>query len=102
MLFRSFVPFILLLSLVVLVYWLNVPEGGWAKGLITMVSVLVIACPCSLGLATPTAIIAGIGRGARSGILIKDADSLQAAKNIDIVVLDKTGTLTLGKTSCNL
>ena len=92
-----FVPFILLLSLAVLVYWLNAPEGGWAKGLITMVSVLVIACPCSLGLATPTAIIAGIGRGARSGILIKDADSLQAAKDIDIVVLDKTGTLTLGK-----
>lgn len=92
-----FVPLILLLSIATFAYWFYAPGGGLAKGLITMVSVLVIACPCSLGLATPTAIIAGIGRGARSGILIKDADSLQAAKDIDIVVLDKTGTLTLGK-----
>lgn len=92
-----FVPVILLISLIALFYWTFAPGGGLAKGLLTMVSVLVIACPCSLGLATPTAIIAGIGRGARMGILIKDADALQTARKTDALVLDKTGTLTVGK-----
>jgi Cu2+-exporting ATPase len=64
--------------------------------LLAAVSVLVIACPCSLGLATPTAIIAGIGNAARKGILVKDADALQVAAGIDAVVLDKTGTVTVG------
>lgn len=90
-----FVPVILGVSLLTFLCWaLLSPSDGVARGLLAMVTVLVIACPCSLGLATPTALIAGIGNGARKGILIKDADSLQAARTVDSVVFDKTGTLT--------
>lgn len=90
-----FVPAILAASVLTLIAWLLFdPTEGVSRGLLSMVSVLVIACPCSLGLATPTALIAGIGNGARQGILIKDADSLQVARSIDAIVLDKTGTIT--------
>ncbi len=93
-----FVPVIIGLSLITLLAWIFLaPEDGVTMGLLSMVTVLVIACPCSLGLATPTAIIAGIGNGASHGILIKDAESLQSAARIQAVVLDKTGTLTEGK-----
>ncbi len=92
-----FVPVIITISLLTFLWWTFAAEGGGlARGLLTMVSVLVIACPCSLGLATPTAVIAGIGKGASMGVLIKDADALQSAAGIDTVVLDKTGTLTSG------
>ncbi len=90
-----FVPVILGLSLLTLAIWL-LCGGTVALALTAMVSVLVIACPCSLGLATPTAIIAGIGNGAAKGILIKDAASLQVASKVTTVILDKTGTVTTG------
>jgi len=92
-----FVPVIVGIALLTFLIWtFAVPEGGAVKGILAAVSVLVIACPCSLGLATPTAIIAGIGNAAQKGILVKDADALQLAGGIDAVVLDKTGTVTVG------
>jgi len=92
-----FVPVIMAIAMVSCVAWMIFsPTDGFTHGLLALVTVLVIACPCSLGLATPTAIIAGIGNGASKGILIKDAQSLQVAGRINAVVLDKTGTLTNG------
>ncbi|MBR7004994.1 MAG: copper-translocating P-type ATPase [Bacteroidales bacterium] len=90
-----FVPAIIGISIITLLCWIFLaPSDGITMGLLAMVTVLVIACPCSLGLATPTALTAGIGNCARKGILIKDADSLQIAGKIDSIVLDKTGTIT--------
>ncbi len=91
-----FVPVIIGISLLTFLCWAFLADDGIARGLLSMVTVLVIACPCSLGLATPTALIAGIGKGASQGILIRDADSLQVASQVSTVVLDKTGTLTVG------
>ena len=92
-----FVPVIIGISIITLLCWIFLaPSDGVTMGLLAMVTVLVIACPCSLGLATPTALTAGIGRCAKKGILIKDADSLQVAKDIDTFVFDKTGTITKG------
>ena len=92
-----FVPVIIGISLLTLLGWsLWGGADGLTMGLLNMVTVLVIACPCSLGLATPTAIIAAVGNGASNGILIKDAASLQTAAKVSAVVLDKTGTLTEG------
>lgn len=93
-----FVPTIFVIALAAFVVWVvAAPENGLTHGIMAFVTVLVIACPCALGLATPTAIMVGIGKGAENGILIKDADSLETACKIDVVVLDKTGTLTSGK-----
>ena len=91
-----FVPAVIVIALLSLLGWSLLTPGGFVRGLLACVTVLVVACPCSLGLATPTALTAGIGRGASRGILIRDADSLQLAARIDTVVLDKTGTVTSG------
>ncbi|MCW1949230.1 MAG: heavy metal translocating P-type ATPase [Candidatus Shapirobacteria bacterium] len=90
-----FVPIVLLVAFLSLIIWLL--TGNVTLALLSFVGVLVIACPCALGLATPTAIIAGVGAGAENGILIKNAESLQKLASIDTVVLDKTGTITKGE-----
>ena len=95
-----FVPAVVLVALVAFIAWsIWGPEPAMAYGLIAAVSVLIIACPCALGLATPMSIMVGVGRGAQNGILIRDAEALERLEKVDTVVVDKTGTLTEGKPS---
>ncbi|EAY31518.1 heavy metal translocating P-type ATPase [Microscilla marina] len=92
-----FVPAVLGIAVLSFVAWLLWGgENAFSQGLLAMVTVLIIACPCALGLATPTAIMVGMGKGAENGILIKDAESLEQAGRVEVVLLDKTGTITQG------
>jgi Cu+-exporting ATPase len=93
-----FVPVVMILAILTFVLWFNLgPQPQLVYALITAVTVLIIACPCALGLATPMSLMVGIGKGAENGILIRSGEALQTAQGINTVVLDKTGTITKGK-----
>ncbi len=93
-----FVPAVILIAVIAFLVWSTVgPPPAMTYGLIAAVSVLIIACPCALGLATPMSIMVGIGRGAQNGVLIRNAEALERMEKVDTVVVDKTGTLTMGK-----
>ncbi len=93
-----FTPVVLVISAITFLAWgIFAPEQGWLYGLLNAVAVLIIACPCALGLATPVSLVTGIGRGAQAGVLVKDAAALEALAGAGTLLIDKTGTLTTGR-----
>jgi len=92
-----FVPIVLGIALLTFLGWLTIGHAGFTAAMINAVAVMVIACPCALGLATPTAIMAGTGRGAQFGLLFRNSGALEATRRLEVIAFDKTGTLTLGK-----
>ena len=97
---KYFVPIVLLVSLITYTVWVNFgPEPPYVYAFINAIAVLIIACPCALGLATPMSVMVGVGRGAQSGVLIKNAEVLEKMNTVDILIIDKTGTITEGKPS---
>lgn len=95
-----FVPIVVFISLLAFFgWWFFGPEPGLTYGLVAAVSVLIIACPCALGLATPMSIMVGVGRAANAGVLVRDAEALEAMDKVDVLIVDKTGTLTEGRPS---
>ena len=95
---KSHKPLVLLVAVITFAIWATVgPEPRFAYALVNAVAVLIIACPCALGLATPMSIMVGTGRGASEGVLIKNAEDLETLEKVDTLVVDKTGTLTEGK-----
>ena len=93
-----FVPSVMILAILAFIAWYDFgPEPRLIFSTIVFVTTLIIACPCALGLATPTSLTVGIGKGAENGILIRSGDALQAAENLDAIILDKTGTITRGE-----
>ena len=95
-----FVPVVVLISVATFFAWVNFgPEPAYVYGFVNAIAVLIIACPCALGLATPMSVMVGVGKGAQAGILIKNAESLEKMNKIDVLVIDKTGTVTEGRPS---
>lgn len=96
-----FVPVVVLIAIITFVIWLFLAPGNFSLALMNFVAVLIIACPCALGLATPTALIVGMGKGAQNGILFKDGQSLEILNQSDLMIFDKTGTITNGILAVN-
>src|SRR3546814_288754 len=95
-----FVPIVVLSSLATFAVWaIRGPEPSYVYAFVNAIAVLIIACPCALGLATPMSVMVGVGKGAKSGVLIKNAAALEEMNAIDVLVIDKTGTVTEGKPS---
>ena len=97
---KYFVPIVVMISVITFIIWANFgPEPALVYGFINAIAVLIIACPCALGLATPMSVMVGVGKGAQSGVLIKNAEALENMDKVDVLITDKTGTITEGKPS---